>query len=315
MDGANIPLPPGDDEFGDAQQQEGPRNQQQQPYWNPYMFQAPWQPPFMQPPFMQPPFMQPTVMQPQNRDREFKIAAFWKGDPVAWFKAVELQFRRLGVEDSHHRFELVLPNLQEELVEQLRAILRSANTMADPYGALKAELLQQFRPNVQEQLNGILYGPELGGRPPTMLMRHMLNLLPEGEQAGLLFKHIFLQRLPADIRDLTAAKLSVMDARELAEFADTLWHVRNARKTSGKPVMAVDAEKKLDDDVEELTSSIAAIGVDKKKKTHLKKGRATKGGQTAGKNNNKKYLCWKHCKFGDQAWSCEDEQKCTWAEN
>ena len=279
-------MPPGtDDEFGDAHMEGAqPRRPNAQPggqfpQWNPYMFQG-WQPPFMQPAFVQPPFMQPPFVQPpyvQRRAREVKIAPFWKGDPVAWFKTLELRFRRWEVEDSHHRFELLLPNLQEDLVEQLRSILRTADSMEDPYTALKTELLQQFAPNIQQQLNGILYGPELGGQPPSMLMRGMLNLLLDGEPAGLLFRHIFVQRLPADLRDQVAARLNTMEAAELAGFADSLWHMRNSRKGQGRPVMAVQEPAEMVSADNELQETVAAMSLSKKKKGPPKKGRSTRG--------------------------------------
>ena len=179
--------------------------------------------------------------------------------------------------------------------------------MGDPYKALKEELIQQFAPNVQEQLNSILWCPELGGQAPSVLMRKMLGYLPEGEPAGLIFKHLFLQNIPTDIRDHVAAKLCTLAARELAEYADTLWHVRNARRSAGKTVMAVAAA--APDSGEELEEVVAALNVQPKRKQPKKK--PAKGTKTKGT------LCYKHKKFGDQAWQCADPTTCTWegAEN
>ena len=42
---------------------------------------------------------------------------------------------------------------------QLRDILRTADTMADPYDALRAEFIRQFSPNVHEQLNKLVFAP------------------------------------------------------------------------------------------------------------------------------------------------------------
>ena len=83
-------------------------------------------------------------------------------------------------------------------------ILRAEETLADPYDAIKPELIRQFSPNIHEQLNKIVFAPELGRQAPTQLMRSLLACLPAGEPAGLLFKHLFLLKLPGDLYDQVA---------------------------------------------------------------------------------------------------------------
>ena len=95
-----------------------------------------------------------------------------------------------------------------------------------------------------EQLNRIVYASELGRQPPSQLMRTLLTHLPAGEPAGLLFKLLFLLRLPEDLREQVSKKIKRLDARELAEYADTRWHVRNAKRSGGKAVTAVGALKR-----------------------------------------------------------------------
>jgi len=138
----------------------------------------------------------------------------------------------------------------------------------------------------------------------------LVGYLPEGEPAGLVFKNIFLQKLPTDIRDHVAAKLCALAARELAEYADTLWHVRNARRSAGKTVMAVAAA--APDSGEELEEAVAALNVQSKRKQPKKK--PPKGNKAKEKA---KELCWNHNRFGDRNWKCADPATCTWepAEN
>ena len=142
--------------------------------------------------------------------------------------------------DVHLRFNFVLPALPENALTQLRDILRAADALADPYEALKAELIGQFSPNIHEQLNKLIYTPKLGGQAPTLLMRSLLACLPAGEPAGLLFKYLFLLKLPGDLRDQVAKKMERLDARELAEYTDTGWHVHNSKRAPSKLVAAVE---------------------------------------------------------------------------
>ena len=73
-------------------------------------------------------------------------------------------FNRLNVHHGHLRFDFALSALPENALTQLGDILRAADTLADPYEALKAELTRQFSPNVHDQLNMLVYTPELGGQ-------------------------------------------------------------------------------------------------------------------------------------------------------
>ena len=84
-----------------------------------------------------------------------------------------------------------------EIVEQVRDVLCATHTLENPYESLKEELLRQMAPNVLEQLNRIIFAPELGGQPPSQLMKVLLAKLPAGEPANLLFKYHFVLRLPS----------------------------------------------------------------------------------------------------------------------
>ena len=162
------------------------------------------------------------------------LTPFWPSAPAAWFRLAEATFHRLHVIDPNLMFDLTLPALQESTVAQLQDILQAADNLPNPYEALKAELIRQHSPNVLEQLNRIVFSPELGGQPPSQLMRTLLTHLPAGEPAGLLFKHLFLLRLPEDLREQVSKKIERLDARELAEYADTRWHVWNAKRSGGR---------------------------------------------------------------------------------
>ena len=182
-------LPPGDDDYTPP-----PLHTQQ--------FRQP-------PPFYPWPNQQSFGPQPQR----ITLTPFWARDPQAWFRLAESSFARGNVRDPVHRFDLVLQALSEDTIEQVRDILRNADTLPNPYEAIKEELIRQLAPNVLEQLNGIVFAPELGGQPPSQLMKKLLSLLPAGEPPGLLFKHHFILRLPSDIRDQVAKKIQRLDAK------------------------------------------------------------------------------------------------------
>ena len=69
-----------------------------------------------------------------------KLPPFWAKDPLSWFTLVESTFNRHNVVNSRLRFDLVLPALPEEVIEQIRGVLRAVDYMDHPYVDLKARL-------------------------------------------------------------------------------------------------------------------------------------------------------------------------------
>lgn len=269
----------------------------QQPLHNPFF--TGWQ----QPAFY--PWQQPVTLQPAPEQRipRVELPGFWSRDPRAWFGLAESSFARQNVRQSKDRFDIILKYLPEETVDNIRDLLRNVDNLADPYHSLKSELIRLHSPNILEQLNGIVFAPELGGQPPSQLMNKLLGMLPAGEPAGLLFKHLFLLRLPSDLREQVAKKLDKLEAKELAEYADSRWHVRNSRPPPASTVAAVESA-----DVEELAETVAAMSVGGGGKNSRRRRPDRKG---KDRPPAKAYICQKHCRFGKDAWSCEDPKACT----
>ena len=145
---------------------------------------------------------------------------------------------------------------------------------------------------------------ELGDMKPSQLMDSMVALLPAGEPSGILFKSLFLSRLPGDMQDHVQAKAKQLDPGVLAQLADTIWQSRNADKRH--VLAAVDTPARAAD--QELVEGVAALNVDKREK---KQGRwKNKRPQARGGGQKSKLVCWKHIKYGVDAFSCEDAEHC-----
>ena len=144
------------------------------------------------------------------------------------------------------RFNLVLPALPEEVIEQIRGILYTVDNIADPYRALKAKLLDRFTPKPLDLCQRIINGGELGDRSPSQLMDSMLALLPPGEPESMLVRTHFLNRLPADIRNHVAVAGFHNAASEMADIAENLWFTSNSRQGGNKCSQAAVAVKEDD---------------------------------------------------------------------
>ena len=138
----------------------------------------------------------------------------------------ESTFNRSGIADTWLRFNLVLPALPEEVIEQLHGILHTIDDIDNPYRALKTKLLSRFTPKPLDLCQRIINGSELGDRSPGQLMETMLALLPPGEPESMLFKTHFLNRLPADIRNHVAAACFYNTTSEIDRLVEAIKRIQ-----------------------------------------------------------------------------------------
>ena len=75
-----------------------------------------------------------------------KLPPFWPKKPNYSFTLAESTFNRHNVVDSRLSFVLVLPALPEEVIEQIRCVLRAVDHLDCPYLDLKARLLRLHTP-------------------------------------------------------------------------------------------------------------------------------------------------------------------------
>ena len=108
-----------------------------------------------------------------------------------------LTFNRHGVVDSRLRFDMTLPALPEEVIEQTRGVLHAVDDLDCPYVALKARLLDLFTSKPLDQCFKLIFGGELGDGRPSQLMESILALLPPGRRTASSSKRCSRPSCPA----------------------------------------------------------------------------------------------------------------------
>jgi len=66
-------------------------------------------------------------------------------------------------------------------------------------------------------------------------MTEMMSLLPSNEQPGMLFKALYLSRLPADVRGHVQLQADTLDCVRLGELADKAWLARTVPRRCCRP--------------------------------------------------------------------------------
>ena len=217
-----------------------------------------------------------------------KVPPFWSEQPAVWFSQLESQFLIKNITTQQTKFAYVVANLTQEVAIRIPDII--ATPPPTPYDSIKARLIAMFVLSDYQKAETLVNLPAMGDQKPTLLMDKMLHLLPAGHEPCFLFKFLFLQRLPADLR------VHLMDSvadlpRDLAAKADILWAARSAHS-----LHAVS----LENDVE-----VNALPAHQQPPPRSTAARSPPAPSRSGQGH-----CWYHAKFGNKAHKCESP--CSW---
>ena len=146
-----------------------------------------------------------------------KLPTFWTSQPEVWFAQAEAQFNLRGITAEDTKYFYVLAALDQQTATRLLDLI-SRPPVDNKYKTLKDRLISTFGLSKHERASRLLHFRPLGDSKPSTLMDEMLALLGDHPPC-LLFKQLFLERLPEDIRiQLVDSKID--DYRRLARRAD-----------------------------------------------------------------------------------------------
>ena len=151
----------------------------------------------------------------------------------------------------------------------------AVNQLDRPYVDLKARLLRLLTPKPTDMCLKLIHGGEIGNRRPTQLMETMLAQLAPGEEDGILFKTLFMTKLPREVRSHVLARGMNHSSRDMAYLVDNLWCGMFERHSGAKSHHVAAAVTEDDD---ELEGTVAALNV-QPKQLQPKKKKAPKPGK------------------------------------
>ena len=137
-------------------------------------------------------------------------------------------------------------------------MLCEVNTLDCPFVALKARLLQLLTPKPTDRCLKLIFGGELGNRRPSQLMETMLALLPPREEDGILFKTLYVTKLPREVRSQVLAHGISLSSREMADLAEDLWCSMNECHFAAKSHHVAAG---VPEDNDELEEAVVALNV------------------------------------------------------
>jgi len=149
------------------------------------------------------------------------LPPFRPSRPAAWFGQVENIFRLRRVVDQRDQFGYAIAMLGEDQTLEIDDLLEQFPPPPDAFTRLKQRLLATHALDSYQRVEQLLEMPPLGGQRPSVMLAQMKQLLPPGEEKSVLFRCLFLKRLPRELR-LALAEDHFSPVEALAARADKL---------------------------------------------------------------------------------------------
>ena len=243
-----------------------------------------------------------------------KLPPYWAADPLVWFAQVESLFATRQITREKTMFHHVVSSLSHEFAGEVRDLILNPPDH-QPYTVLKRQLIARTQTSEQKRLQQLLVSEELGSRTPTQLLRSMQQLLGENHMDDKLFRSLFVQHLPQQVRLVLASSADDLSLEALAAMADRIVEVSTelpgVQAVSADPAHSAVLEMLQDirHQLADLSKNIAHLTQHSRYKPRsrsrerssrpLHTAPATQGATSADSN-----LCYYHAKFGDQAFRC-----------
>ena len=241
-----------------------------------------------------------------------RLPNYWSHDPQLWFAQAEAHFANHRITSSKSRFNVVVSSLAPEVAAEVRDLLLSPPA-DDPYGALRAALVDRTQKSEKVRLRELLSQEGLGDEKPSRLLRKMEQLLGDKSLDDSLLYEMFVQRLPPGVRLVLSAVPGALTARELAGLADRVVE----STTAASPVTAVTAPREdfsqLRDEIGQLSAAVLALTTrdESVSKALSQRGRSRERSPARACPERRSPsraadddVCWFHRRFGDKARHC-----------
>ena len=241
-----------------------------------------------------------------------KLPPFWPADPDLWFAQVEAQFSTRGITVEKTKYDYIVSVLAPDAATTVRDLILSppADT---PYATLKKELIKRTAGSHQQKLQKLLSGVELGDQKPSQLLRRMRQLW-SGDADDILFRELFLQRLPANVRMVLASADPSISLDALAETADRVMEVSGPSVAAVRTPHATSELDSLRSEVRQLQDLMRNLST-RWSSRHRSPTPARHRSPTPTRNRSPSpvrrvhnsgdpTLCWYHQNFGDAATKC-----------
>ncbi|GFT51006.1 transposon Tf2-9 polyprotein [Trichonephila clavipes] len=235
-----------------------------------------------------------------------KIPPFNFNDPQLWFSTCERTFA-LGVPkaitDTFTKFNYIVSNLPPEAAAIVRDLIITPDE-TDPYGAIKAQLIQRTGESSQQEIRKLLTGEELGDRKPSELLRTMNRRAASHNVPKELMLELFLQQLPTAVQTILAS-ITPITVEKAAEVADRILEVSAPTVSLSTNAIASSSENRILQEIERLHKRIDDLTM-KERRTSERRNSSRPRNRSRNRSfsRSRESCCWYHKWFQERAKKC-----------
>ncbi|GFS98869.1 hypothetical protein TNCV_3528521 [Trichonephila clavipes] len=234
-----------------------------------------------------------------------KIPPFNFNDPQLWFSMCERTFA-LGVPkaitDTFTKFNYIVSNLPPEAAAIVRDLIITPDE-TDPYGAIKAQLIQRTGESSQQEIRKLLTGEELGDRKPSELLRAMNRRAASHNVPEELMLELFLQQLPTAVQTILAS-ITPITVEKVAEVADRILEVSTPTVSLSTNAIVSSSENRILQEIERLHKRIDDLTMKERTPERRNSSRPRNLSRNRSFSRSRESCCWYHKKFQERAKKC-----------
>ena len=142
---------------------------------------------------------------------KIKLPEFLSSDPCLWIQICESVFETFRLKSNREKFHVLITHLPTAVLSKCKDVLAKQS-----YLDLVARLEQLFARNPYEQFTTLMAVPPLQPmQRPSDLLGNMLACIQDQETSSWIFKCLFMQRLPTQLR----AHLNTQKFKDLQTMA------------------------------------------------------------------------------------------------
>ncbi|XP_055623185.1 uncharacterized protein LOC129766635 [Toxorhynchites rutilus septentrionalis] len=232
-----------------------------------------------------------------------KLPDFWKTDPVMWFSQAKAQFHLAKIVNNETKFYHIVAKVDHSVICHI-ADLVAVPPADNKYKTVKDRLIARFALSAENRFEQLLGIHDLGDMRPAHLLAKMRELPTGLGVDNNLLRMIFIQRLPANIRQILTCHDGSIE--KLAEMADKITdatnnHASAVAAVNNESTSNPNSERKLVEQIEMLTVEIRRLKVPKSNR-----GRSLSRNRSGSRSSSRSGMCWYHRTYGTNAQRCRE---------
>ena len=245
-----------------------------------------------------------------------RLPPFSMSNPRLWFAQVEAHYRAHRIRSQSVMYSYVVTALTPEIAEEVEDFITDMPEK-DPYNTLKDAVISRTAVSDQRRLDELFSNVEIGDRTPSQLLRYMRQLLGKRTLDDVIFKQLWMKRLPARTREILAVfPRGPID--ELATAADKMLEVsppppQVAACALPPPATAVTtADARLDRLESMFEQLVLQLSRSRSPANQQRRDRSnSRPRRSSSRPNGDPNHCWYHQQYGDRSRKCTPP--CTFA--